>query len=101
MLGDFRYDYFDRVSSSVDRIDGAIRPDGSVIAGKIAGFIDGAMASLRAQYNVAEKQDVLAIRFENLDEKSPLYGSMALGTQGLMIPNRGQKTAGTGTGPQP
>lgn len=85
VLGDFRYDYFDRVSSSVDRIDGAIRPDGSVIAEKIAGFIDGAMASLRAQYNVAEKQDVLAILFENLDEKSPLYGSMALGTQGLMI----------------
>ena len=85
VLGDFRYDYFDRVSSSVDRIDGAIRPDGSVIAEKIAGFIDGAMASLRAQYNVAEKQDVLAIRFENLDEKSPVYGSMALGTQGLMI----------------
>lgn len=85
VLGDFRYDYFDRVSSSVDRIDGAIRPDGSVIAEKIAGFIDGAMASLRAQYNVAEKQDVLAIRFENLDEESPLYGSMALGTQGLMI----------------
>lgn len=85
VLGDFQYNFFNDVSSVVSRIDGAIRPDGSVIAEKIAGFIDGAMASLRAQYNVAKKQDVLAILFENLDEGSPLYGAMAMGTQGLMI----------------
>lgn len=85
VLGDFRYNYFNQVSSSVNRIDGAIRPDGSVIAEKIAGFINGAMASLRAQYNAAKKQDVMAIRFENLEKESPLYGAMALGTQGLMI----------------
>lgn len=87
VLGDFQYDYFDNVSSAVNRIDGAIRPDGSLMAEKIAGFINGAMASLRAQYNVAQKQDVLAILFENLDEDSPLYGAMAMGTQGLMISN--------------
>lgn len=85
MLGDFRYDYFQDVSSSVGRIDGAIRPDGTVVAEKIAGFLNGALASLRAQYNVAQKQDVMAILFENLDPESPLYGSLALGTQGLMI----------------
>lgn len=85
VLGDFQYNYFNNVSSAVNRVDGVIRPDGSLIAEKIAGFIDGAMASLRAQYNVAKKQDVMAILFENLDESSPLYGAMALGTQGLMI----------------
>lgn len=85
VLGDFQYDYFDNVSSAVNRIDGAIRPDGSLMAEKIAGFINGSMASLRAQYNVAKKQDVLAILFENLDEDSSLYGAMAMGTQGLMI----------------
>ena len=88
VLGDFQYNFFNDVSSVVSRIDGAIRPDGSVIAEKIAGFIDGAMASLRAQYNVAKKQDVLAILFENLDEGSHLYGAMAMGTQGLMISAR-------------
>lgn len=85
VLGDFQYNYFNNVSSSMNRIDGVVRPDGSLIAEKIAGFIDGAMASLRAQYNVAQKQDVMAILFENLDEDSPLYGAMALGTQGLQI----------------
>lgn len=84
-LGDFTYNYFNNVSSSVDRIDQVIRPDGTVMADKIAGFINGAMASLRAQYDVAKKQDVMAILFENLDKSSALYGAMALGTQGLMI----------------
>lgn len=85
VLGDFQYNYFNNVSSSMNRIDGVVRPDGSLIAEKIAGFIDGAIASLRAQYNVAQKQDVMAILFENLDEDSPLYGAMGLGTQGLQI----------------
>ena len=85
VLGDFQYNYFNNVSSSMNRIDGVVRPDGSLIAEKIAGFINGAMAFLRAQYNVAQKQDVMAILFENLDEDSPLYGAMALGTQGLQI----------------
>ena len=84
-LGDFTYNYFNNVSSSVNRIDQVVRPDGSVMADKIAGFIDGARASLRAQYDVAKKQDVMAILFENLDKSSALYGAMALGTQGLMI----------------
>lgn len=84
-LGDFTYNYFNNVSSTVNRIDQVVRPDGSVMADKIAGFIDGARASLRAQYDVAKKQDVMAILFENLDETSTLYGAMALGTQGLMI----------------
>lgn len=84
-LGDFTYNYFNNVTSSVDRIDQVIRPDGTVMADKIAGFINGAMTSLRAQYDVAKKQDVMAILFENLDEFSALYGAMGLGTQGLMI----------------
>lgn len=73
------------VSQVKDTVDNVTRPDGSLIADKIAGFINGAMASLRAQYNVAEKQDVLAMLFENLDRTSDMFGAMACGTQGLMI----------------
>lgn len=85
VLGDFQRDYFADVSSAVNRIDGAIRPDGTVMADKIAGFIDGAVTRLGAQYNVAKKQDVLAILFENLDETSPMFGALAIGTQGILI----------------
>lgn len=84
-IGDFSYDYFKTTTTITDRINQVIRPDGSVMADKIAGYIDAAYASLRAQYNVAKKQDVMAILFENLDQESPLYGAMALGTQGLII----------------
>lgn len=85
ILGDFKQNYFDGVSSAVNRIDTVTRPDGSLVADKIAGYINGAMASLRAQYNAADKQDVLAILFENLDDTSEMYGALAIGTQGIMI----------------
>lgn len=85
VLGDFQRDYFADVSSAVNRIDGAIRPDGTVMADKIAGFINGAVTRLQAQYNAAKKQDVLAILFENLDETSPMFGALAIGTQGILI----------------
>lgn len=85
VLGDFQRDYFSNVSNAVNRIDGAIRPDGTVMADKIAGFINGAVTRLGAQYNAAKKQDVLAILFENLDETSPMFGALAIGTQGILI----------------
>lgn len=85
VLGDFQRDYFNKVSSAVNRIDSAIRSDGTVMADKIAGFINGAVTRLGAQYNAAKKQDVLAILFENLDETSPMFGALAIGTQGILI----------------
>lgn len=92
-LGDFekQTNYFDDVQAAIDKIDTineAIRSDGSIVAEKIKGFINGAMTSLRAQYNVAKKQDVIAILFENLDESSEMYGALAIGTQGLVISKR-------------
>lgn len=91
VLGDFQRDYFTDVSSAVNRIDSAIRPDGTVMADKIAGFINGAVTRLGAQYNAAKKQDVLAILFENLDESSPMFGALAIGTQGILVSR--QRTA--------
>lgn len=90
VLGDFekQTNYFDDVAASINKIDEAIRSDGSIVAEKIKGFINGAMTSLRAQYNVAKKQDVMAILFENLDESSEMYGALAIGTQGLVISKR-------------
>ena len=85
VIGDYEYNYFDNVSSTVNRIDSAIRPDGTVIADKVQGFLNGVYTQLRLQSTAAQKQDVRAILFEDLDPNSPLYGAMALGTQGLQI----------------
>ena len=84
-LGDFAYNYFNNVSSAVNRIDGAIRSDGSLIAEKVSGFINGAWAQLKLQNTVAKKQDVRAILFEDLDSASPTFGALSIGTQGLQI----------------
>ena len=84
-LGDFTYNYFSDVSSAVNRIDSAIRSDGSVVAEQVKGFIDGAWAQLKLQNTVAQKQDVRAILFEDLDPESSTFGALAIGTQGLQI----------------
>ena len=84
-IGETQYQYFNQISSTITRTEQAIRPDGTVIGPQIAGFIDGALAQLRLQNTIAKKQDVRAIKFEDLDPNSETYGAMALGTQGLQI----------------
>lgn len=84
-LGDFEYNYFNNVSSSVNRINRAIRPDGTVIAEQIAGFIDGLKAQLTIQSTASKKVDGIAFRVEDLDPDSPSYGCMIWGTQGIQI----------------
>lgn len=100
-LGAFRQSFLDILDSSirgidefVDRANSSINKDGTIMAERVRGFLNGAYASLHAQYNVAERQDYVAILFENLDTTSDLYGALAIGTQGLMISKR-RNAAGT------
>lgn len=85
VLGDFKTDFFDHVSSSTNRIEQVIRPDGTLMGEKVAGILNAINTQLRLQNTVAKKQDVRAILFEDLDPDSPLFGAMALGTQGFQI----------------
>lgn len=106
VLGDFEYNYFQDVSSVFNRVDNAIRQDGSIIADQIQGVVDGTKASLRVQKTLAKKQDVRAILFEDLDPNSSTYGAMCLGTLGFQIANKRTadeadwdwRTFGTGDG---
>lgn len=98
-LGAYRQTYFDKLQRGISGIDalatranGVLNGDGTVMAERIKGFLNGAMASLRAQYNIAEHMDYLAILFENLDPTSDLYGALAIGTQGIMISKRRNAT---------
>lgn len=91
VLGDFLYNYFNNVSSAVNRIDKAIRPDGSVIAEQVSGIIDGIKSQMRAQSSIAKKSEVRAILFEDLDPQSETFGAMCLGTMGFQI--AGERTA--------
>lgn len=87
-IGEFKYNYFDRMSSIVDRVDQAIREDGTLEGNRISGIIDAMKTQLRLQNTVSKKQDVRAILFEDTDPDSELYGAMCLGTQGFQIANK-------------
>lgn len=105
-LGDYKYNYFNNVTSAANRIDNAIRPDGTVAGEQIQGLIDGVKAQMRAQSSAAKKSAVRAVLFEDLDEKSPTYGALCLGTMGFQIAGKRTadgrdwdwKTFGTGQG---
>lgn len=106
VLGDFQYNFFDDVTSMVNRVESAIRPDGSVIGQQVQGIIDGVRAQLKAQSSIAQKQKIRATIFEDLDPESPTYGAMCLGTMGFEIASKRTadgrdwdwKTFGTGAG---
>lgn len=88
VLGDFKYDYFDDISSSADKIEQIVRPNGTVMAEKVRGILNAMNTQLKYQKDVARKQDVRAILFEDLDPDSNTYGAMCLGTQGFQISNK-------------
>lgn len=106
VLGDFQYNFFDDVTSMVNRVESAIRSDGTVIGAQVQGIINGVKAQLKAQSSVAQKQKVRAMLFEDLDPESPTFGAMCLGTMGFEIAAKRTadgrdwdwKTFGTGAG---
>lgn len=85
VLGDFKYNYFNNVTSLMERVDAAIRSDGTVIGEQIYGIINGVKAMMRAQATVAQPAPVRATIFEDLNPKSPTYGALCLGTMGFQI----------------
>lgn len=84
-LGDFTYNYLKEISSVIDRVDKAIRHDGSVVAEEVKGIINAINASLQLQSTAAKKVDGRAFLIEDLDPASGMFGAMEAGTQGLRI----------------
>ena len=84
-LGNYKYDYVKVMTNTVQRANKVLREDGTVIAEKVRGFLDGQNTMFRTQYDLAEKQDILSILFENLDTESPMYGALGIGTQGISV----------------
>lgn len=91
-LGNFQENYFNNQSDITNRVNDilnkTINSDGSLKAEQIKGFINSTNAKIKAQKDVAQKQHVRAILFEDLDPISPTYGCVTLGTQGIMCSNK-------------
>lgn len=84
-LGDFKSNYFDRVTSSTDRVESITNPDGSIMAEKVQGILNGIYTQLKLQSTVAQKVKGRAFTVEDLDPDSDLFGCMTWGTQGLQL----------------
>ena len=84
-IGEFGYQYFDGITSSSQKIDSVIAPNGSLMAEKVQGILNGIYTQLRLQSTAAQKVDGNAFLIEDTDEESDLYGAMVWGTQGLQL----------------
>ena len=85
-IGSALYDYVSGTSSTIQAADAVIdKGTQTLMANRIAGVINLLSTSLRAQKDVAQRQDVRAILLEDLDESSPTYGAQCIGTQGIQI----------------
>lgn len=84
-LGDYQTNFIKQMTSTIERIASVFRNNGTLMADKISGVLDAMQTQLKCQQSVAKRMTVRAVLFEDLDENSPLYGAMAMGTQGLEI----------------
>lgn len=86
-IGDAETDYFNGLTNVSHSITQVIAGDNTVMADKIKGVLDAMNTQLKYQKDVAKKQDVRAILFEDLNKGSNTYGALAIGTQGIQIAN--------------
>lgn len=92
-LGDYISSYFSDMDSVMNRVDKVIdKSNNTIMAEKISGVINLLATSLKAQKDIAKKQDVRAILFEDIDKDSPTFGALCIGTQGIQIAKKRNET---------
>lgn len=92
-LGDYISSYFSDMDSVMNRVDKVIdKSNNTIMAEKISGVINLLATSLKAQKDIAKKQDVRAILFEDIDKDSPTFGALCIGTQGIQITKKRNET---------
>lgn len=88
VLGDCKQNYLNELSSTLQAVEKIIGPGNTVVAERVQGVLNAINTQLRYQKSIAQKQDVRAILFEDIDPESPTYGAMCLGTQGFQIADK-------------
>lgn len=85
VLGDYQSDFIDNITSTTNKIDSVVRSDGTLMAERVQGILNGIYTQLKLQSTVAKKVQGRAFVVEDTDIESSLYGCMVWGTQGLQI----------------
>lgn len=84
-LGRFNQTALDSQIQTDKVVESITNPDGSIMAEKVQGILNGIYTQLKLQSTVAQKVKGRAFTVEDLDPDSPLYGCMTWGTQGLQL----------------
>lgn len=87
-LGTNEENIFNNVSDATEYLKSILTSNKTISGSAIEGIINAVNVQFKAQYNVAERQHVRAMLFEDLDKDSPTYGALCIGTQGLEISNK-------------
>lgn len=85
VLGDYKENVFDKFGSTLDRIESVFNSDGTVMAERVQGILNGIKTQIRIQSTAAQPVEGRAFIVEDLDPESPMYGCMVYGTQGIQI----------------
>ena len=84
-IGDIVDGFVEIATSTNEKLNNILNKNGTVSGGSINGTINALNTQFKAQRDVAEKQHVRAMLFEDLDPESPTYGAMSIGTMGFEI----------------
>lgn len=88
VLGTEEKNIFNDVSDASNYLKDILTSNNTISGSAIEGIINAVNVQLKAQYNIAEHQHVRAMLFEDLDEESPTFGALCIGTKGLEISNK-------------
>lgn len=105
-LGSSTSNIVDDLANVTSKITDITDENGSIRADAIRGIINAVDTQFKAQRSIAQKQQVRAMIFEDLDPKSETFGAMSIGTMGFCIASERTadgkdwkwSTFGTGTG---
>lgn len=85
-IGDYEPTVFDATSDIAHRIEQVInKTNNTIMADKVNGVLNMLYTQLRYQKDLAQRSDVRAILFEDINPESTMYGAMSIGTQGIQI----------------
>ncbi|MFR4164216.1 MAG: phage tail spike protein [Paraclostridium sordellii] len=86
-FGELFTNYFDKQDIARENLNNILNPNGSVKGESLQGIINAFATKFKAQRDVAEKQHIRAMLFEDLNPESPTYGAMCIGSMGFEIAN--------------
>lgn len=84
-LGDFEENYFNSMSDVSSRVEKIFNKNGTVKGESLEGTINALNTIFKAQRDIAQKQNIRAMLFEDRITDSPTFGAMCLGTMGFEI----------------